>query len=104
MVARKATVVYSYYVYIISNKHRTTFYVGVTNDIERRMFEHRNGANDGFSKKYHLAHLVYVEEFGSIDDAIAREKQLKRWHRPWKLNLIRSVNPRMDDLTKGWFE
>lgn len=84
-----ATVLRSCYVYIISNKNRTTFYVGVTNDIERRIFEHRTGTNDSFSKKHRLRHLVYIEEYVSINEAIARKKQLKRWHRPWKLNLIR---------------
>ncbi|MBI4426510.1 MAG: GIY-YIG nuclease family protein [Candidatus Kerfeldbacteria bacterium] len=94
----------TYYIYIVSNKLRTTFYVGVTNDLERRMFEHRFSLIEGFTKHYHLKYLVYYEEFGDISDAIAREKQLKRWHRAWKLTLIRKTNPDLGDLAEGWFE
>ena len=87
----------------MSNKYRTTFYIGVTNNIERRVFEHRNGFNRGFTKKYYLKYLVYFEETYDIMVAIDREKQLKRWHRPWKINLIRSVNPDMKDLAADWY-
>lgn len=93
---------YSYYVYIITNSGQTTFYIGVTNDIHRRMFEHKSGKVAGFSKRYHLKYLVYVEETDEIDGAIAREKQLKNWHRKWKLDLIRSQNPNMEDLSEKW--
>ena len=85
------------YVYIMSNKHRTTFYIGVTNNIQRRVGEHRAGMS-AFTKRYNLHHLVYYEEITGIRKAIAREKQLKNWHRGWKINLIRSVNPEMKDL------
>lgn len=94
----------TYYVYIVSNKLRTTFYTGVTNNIERRMFEHRFSLIEGFSKHYRLKFLVYYEEFGDITDAIAREKQLKRWHRGWKLALMRKINPDLRDLAEDWFE
>lgn len=82
----------------MSNKNRTTFYIGVTNNIVRRVCEHREGKYDGFSKRYRLKELVYIEETSYILAAIEREKQLKRWHRQWKLNLIRSVNPELKDL------
>lgn len=90
---------HQYYVYIITNTARTIFYIGVTNNMYRRMEEHRQGMNEGFSKKYGLRSLMYVEVFDSIIAAITREKQLKNWHRPWKINLIRSTNPEMKDLT-----
>ena len=70
-----------YYVYILTNLPRGTLYIGVTNDLERRMFEHRNGISQGFTKKYGIKKLVYFESFGRICHAITREKQLKRWHR-----------------------
>ncbi|MCL5675730.1 MAG: GIY-YIG nuclease family protein [Patescibacteria group bacterium] len=88
----------TYYVYIISNARRTTFYIGVTNDLTRRMYEHKNGLIEGFSKKYNLKELVYYEECSDIGAAIAREKQLKNWHRDWKINLIKTMNPQMKEL------
>ncbi len=87
------------YVYIMSNFKSTTFYIGVTNNLQRRIIEHREGAIPGFTQKYKLKYLVYYEVAGSMYNAIAREKQLKRWHREWKINLIRSVNPEMKDLS-----
>ena len=87
------------YVYMMSNHKRTTFYIGVTNDLLRRVMEHREGKIPGFTQRYKLKYLVYYEEIDSIVDAIAREKQLKNWHREWKINLIKSVNPEMKDLT-----
>lgn len=89
----------SYYVYILTNFNNTTLYIGVTNDLERRIFEHKNELVDGFTKKYKLQKLVYFEECGQVMDAIAREKQLKNWHRDWKINLIRSVNSDFKDLS-----
>ena len=70
----------SYYVYILSNKMRTTLYIGVTNDIERRIFEHKSGHGSKFCKKYNLCDLLYYEEYPLIIDAIGKEKQLKNWH------------------------
>ncbi|OGK45702.1 hypothetical protein A2956_01860 [Candidatus Roizmanbacteria bacterium RIFCSPLOWO2_01_FULL_37_57] len=87
-----------YYVYFLTNKTNTTIYIGVTNDLARRISEHKTGIIEGFSKRYRLHKLVYFEEYESIDDAIVREKQLKNWHRVWKLDLIRNNNPKMDDL------
>jgi putative endonuclease len=86
------------YVYIVSNKNRTTFYVGVTNNIKRRITEHKTGEGSKFTGKYNLTDLVYFEEIPDIVQAIKREKQLKNWHREWKMNLIKSVNPDMRDL------
>ena len=86
------------YVYILSNFNRTTFYIGVTNNLESRITEHRNGTASQFTAKYKLYYLLYFEEFQSIQLAIAREKQLKRWHREWKINLIKTINPELKDL------
>ncbi|QQS35694.1 MAG: GIY-YIG nuclease family protein [Ignavibacteriales bacterium] len=88
----------TYYVYILSNNSKT-LYIGVTNNLERRMYEHRNKLIDGFSKKYNLTKLVYFEMFNDINDAIKKEKQLKNWHRPWKINLIESINREWKDLS-----
>jgi putative endonuclease len=85
------------YVYIMSNKHRTTFYIGVTNNISRRVSEHRAGMSK-FTRRYNLHFLVYCETIRGMRKAIAREKQLKNWHRAWKINLIRSINPDMVDM------
>lgn len=83
----------------MTNKTNTTFYIGVTNSITKRLFEHKFGLLDGFTKKYKLKKLVYLEEYHDIREAIAREKQLKNWHRDWKINLIKKVNPRFNDMS-----
>lgn len=90
---------FTYYIYILTNKNNTTFYIGVTNSIIKRVFEHKTGLMDGFTRKYKLKKLVYLEEYNDIREAIAREKQLKNWHRDWKLNLIKKVNPNFNDLS-----
>ncbi len=87
-----------YYVYIFTNEYNSVFYIGVTNSIYKRGFEHRVGLLDGFTKKYKLKKLVYIEGYTDINEAISREKQLKNWHRPWKINLIKKVNPSFEDL------
>lgn len=87
-----------YFVYILTNQYNTTFYIGVTNNLNRRMLEHKNELVEGFSKKYKLKKLVYYESCPDIKDALGREKQLKNWHRWRKMNLIRSVNPELNDL------
>ena len=76
------------YVYIITNSYRTTFYVGVTSDLNRRILDHLDNKGSKFTSKYNLRDLIYFEEFTSIDQAILREKQLKNWRKSWKLNLI----------------
>ncbi len=87
-----------YYVYIMTNKAFGTLYIGVTNDLIRRVFEHKEKVVDGFTKKYGLDKLVYYEVYDSIEAAITREKQLKEWHRNWKLRLIMKKNPKWEDL------
>jgi putative endonuclease len=86
------------YTYIMTNKYRTTFYIGVTNDITARVWQHINNEGSAFVKRYKLYDLVYYEWYERITDAIDREKQLKNWHQDWKINLIKSVNPDMKDL------
>ena len=88
-----------YYVYILTNKFNDVFYIGVTNSIIKRSFEHKTGLLEGFTKKYRIKKLVYVEEHNDIKQAIAREKQLKNWHRAWKIKLIKEANPDFIDLS-----
>ena len=92
---------HSYFVYILASAFNGTLYIGVTNDLIRRVFEHRNHLVKGFTKSHHVYRLVYFEETGSIEAAILREKQLKNWRRDWKKNLIERDNPRWDDLYPG---
>jgi putative endonuclease len=93
----------TYHVYIMSNTSKM-LYVGVTGDIHRRVFEHKNKLVPGFSQKYNLHRLIYCEAFGHIRDAIAREKQIKGWLRSRKVALIASSNPGWRDLTEDWFK
>lgn len=86
----------------MSNKNLTTFYIGVTNDLERRVKEHKSADGSEFTSKYKLSHLVYYEIISNIRIAIQREKQLKNWHREWKIDLIKELNPEMLDLAKDW--
>jgi putative endonuclease len=87
-----------YYVYIMTNMINTVLYTGVTNDLKRRVMEHKQGLADGFSKRYNLCKLVYYDETRPIDSAIAREKQIKKWLRKSKEKLINSVNEKWRDL------
>ena len=87
-----------YYVYIMASKRNGTLYIGVTNNLGRPTEEHKEELVRGFTQKYKVKMLVYFEEFNDPRDAIAREKQLKWWHRNWKLELIESVNPEWKDL------
>ena len=89
----------TYYVYILASKSRGTIYIGVTNSIERRYLEHLSNTIKSFTQKYKVHRLVYFEEIENIEDAIHREKQLKNWHRQWKINLIESVNKNWVDLS-----
>lgn len=86
-----------YYVYILSNKANTVLYIGVTNDLHRRLCEHKSGQINGFTPKYHVHKLVYFEEYTEINYAIAREKQLKNWVRSKKNRLIEAQNPNWND-------
>jgi len=94
----------TYAVYILTNRHVTTLYVGVTGDLARRIYEHKTGAVDGFTKRYNVNRLVYAEEFSDVHQALDREKQLKNWKRTWKMDLIRSQNPDFDDLSDTVWE
>jgi len=87
-----------YFVYILASKRNGTLYVGVTNDLERRIYEHKNDLLSGFTQKYGVHLLVYYEIFDDINDAILREKQLKKWNRSWKISLIEKHNPKWVDL------
>jgi len=89
------------YVYILSNRSET-LYIGVAGDLQRRIYEHRHKLIDGFTKKYNLTSLVYFETFNNMQDEIQREKQLKNWHREWKINLIESTNPDWKDLSEDF--
>lgn len=93
-----------YYVYFLTNKINTVLYTGVTNDLERRVWEHKNKAIEGFTKKYNLNKLVYYEVYCSPGDAIAREKQLKNWSRSKKEFLIDKINSDWKDLSMEWYE
>ena len=83
----------NYYVYLLTNWNNNVLYVGVTNDLNRRIYEHKNKLIDGFSKKYNLNKLVYVEETNDINAAIAREKEIKKWRREKKNKLVNQINP-----------
>ncbi|MEA3025251.1 MAG: putative endonuclease [Alphaproteobacteria bacterium] len=92
---------HSYFVYILASKIGGTLYVGVINDLVRRIYEHRNGLADGFTKKYAIHRLVYFEQHSDIEAAIQKEKQLKNWNRAWKIRLIEETNPNWSDLYPG---
>jgi len=91
-----------YFVYILTNKSNRVLYIGVTNNLERRMYEHKNKMIDGFTKRYNLTKLVYFEETSDVSSAIEREKQLKNWHRDWKISLVNQFNPKCNDLSEGF--
>ncbi len=93
-----------YFVYILASRLYGTLYIGVTNDLHRRMLEHRDGRVPGFTKRYRVTKLMYFEEFVQINDAIQREKSLKEWPRAWKINLIERDNPQWQDLFPVLFE
>jgi putative endonuclease len=86
------------YVYILANNPRGTLYIGVTSDLIKRIQEHRSELRSGFTARYNVKRLVYFEVLDEIAEAIAREKQLKRWHRPWKIRLIEETNRDWQDL------
>ncbi len=90
-----------FYVYILASKIGGTFYTGVTNDLVRRIWEHRESVVEGFTQKYGVHRLVYFEQFDDMENAIRREKRLKKWNRSWKIRLIEENNPNWDDLYPG---
>ena len=87
-----------YYVYILANRKNGTLYIGVTNDVVKRVYEHKNNLVEGFTKKYGVHTLVYYEQHDNPDNAIAREKRMKKWRRAWKIELIETDNPDWKDL------
>ncbi|HXZ26985.1 MAG TPA: GIY-YIG nuclease family protein [Terriglobales bacterium] len=91
-----------YYVYILTNPSQHPFYTGVTSDVGGRVLDHRSHQPGSYTARYNLARLVYYETFRYVKNAIAREKEIKGWGRAKKLALIRSVNPKLDDLALGW--
>jgi putative endonuclease len=94
----EAAVAMAGWVYIMTNRPNGTLYIGVTSDLARRAFEHREGVIDGFTKRYGLKRLVYAEQHEDISGAIQREKTMKHWPRAWKVRLILTLNPNWDDL------
>ena len=94
--------IHQYWVYMLTNKHRNVLYIGFTNNLERRMREHKSGAIPGYSNMYNCVMLVYFEEYNNVHQAIAREKQLKGWQRSWKDALVVRMNPQWKDLSADW--
>mgnify|MGYP000120724849 CR=1 FL=1 len=92
-----------YYVYILANRRNGTLYTGVTNDLRRRVLEHKDGTIGGFTEKHQVKLLVYFERHNDIERAIRREKSIKRWRRKWKLSLIESMNPQWVDLYEAYY-
>lgn len=92
-----------YYVYMMSNKTNSVLYLGITNDIERRVYEHKNKLVDGFTKKYNCIKLVWYEHTNSIESAIIKEKQMKKWKREYKEKVIHSLNPKWNDLSDHFY-
>ncbi len=92
-----------FYVYIMTN-HSGTLYTGMTNDLVKRVYEHKNSLVNGFSKRYRINRLVYFEQTQNVESAISREKEIKGWVRKKKVNLIESINPGWKDLSKDWFD
>lgn len=94
---------HQYYIYILASKKNGTLYIGVTNNIKRRVLEHKEKINKGFTSRYNINRLVYFESFQYINDAILREKRLKKWNRQWKINLIEEENKEWNDLSEDWY-
>ena len=92
----------TYAVYIMTNYSQTSFYIGITGNLQKRVWEHKNKFVEGFTKRYNIDRLVYYELTDSVETALNREKQLKRWHRDWKINLIKEMNPEFNDLSMDW--
>ena len=88
----------SYYVYILASRIGGTLYVGITNDLIRRVFEHKSKSTPGFTERYDVAKLVYFEQFDDPENAIKRERRIKKWNRAWKIRLIEEFNPNWEDL------
>ncbi len=96
--------IHKYYVYILASQRNGTLYIGMTNDLQRRVYEHKTGIIKGFTEKYGVSMLVYFEEFQQVEEAIKRENNMKKWKRAWKLKLIEKENPNWNDLAKDWYD
>ena len=88
----------NYYIYILASCKNGTLYIGITNNLKKRVYEHKNGLMEGFTKKYNINNLVYFEIYNCVNSAILREKRIKKWRRTWKIKLIQSMNPEWNDL------
>ena len=88
-----------YFVYILSSKKNGTLYIGVTSNLQKRIWEHKNKIVEGFTKKYDVTRLVYYEQTNDVESALTREKQMKEWKREWKIKLIQENNPEWEDLS-----
>jgi len=97
-------IIHQYYVYILASKIRGTLYIGITNDLQRRVYEHKVGIKKGFTEKYGVSLLMYFEIFQNVNEAIDREKNLKKWKRDWKIKLIEEENKPWIDLAKDWYD
>ena len=95
---------HQYFVYLLASKIRGTLYLGVTNDLQRRVYEHKKALVKGFTQKYGVAKLVYFETFQDVNEAIQREKNIKKWKRAWKIRLIEANNTNWDDLAINWYD
>lgn len=96
--------VHQYYIYILASKIRGTLYIGITNDLQRRVYEHKTGIKKGFTQKYGVKQLVYFEILKDVNDAIDREKNLKKWKCDWKIRLIEEENKQWFDLASDWYD
>ena len=93
-----------YYVYILVSQRNGTLYIGITNDLQQRVYQHKTGVIKGFTQKYGVSLLVYFEDFQQVQQAIERENNIKKWKRAWKLKLIEEENPNWEDLAKDWYD
>ncbi len=93
----------SYYIYILANQRNTTLYIGMTSNLAKRVWEHKNKIVKGFTEKYNVTRLVYYECYDDPENAILREKRLKKWKREWKIELIKKMNPQWKDLYEDLF-
>jgi putative endonuclease len=93
-----------YYVYILTNRWHTVLYIGMTRDIEGRVFDHKTKSHKGFTCKYNCDRLVHIETYDSAVEGIHREKELKKYRRAWKEDLINAENPNWEDLSEGWYD
>jgi putative endonuclease len=93
---------HQYHVYLLTNWNNKVMYVGITSDLKRRLFEHRNKSVEGFTTKYNIHKLVYYEATSDVQSAIAREKEIKKWRREKKNRLVEKINPEWRDLSAGW--